>query len=555
MQKTMLGVSKVVLLSLLLSWQGAVFAQKETKTPAVDIEQPMVSELIRHLVLDDYEDWAEDLDWKRLRKFYADRQFQPVWLVDELPSEKAEIWRDTLLRAGDEGLDPKEYHSVAIRYLWRARRDVTKIRLELLLTDAFFRYAIEARAGYQYPRLVDNEWYITPPKVHPTEMLNSVLTAQNMQHELDAIPPQHSGYQKLKKALYRYRLMLQQQGEWPQVPRGSYLKLGSWDYQVSLVRKRLKQEGYPLDPTPADEYLFDRDLEKAVKIFQHHTGEKPDGIVGPMTRYAMNLTVEKRIEQIIQNMERWRWLPHEMGKRYIVVNMAGYRLYVIENNETVLEMPVIIGKPYKATPAFANKVQYLEFNPTWNVPPSIARENFLPKIKEDSNFLKTNHIRIYENWKSDAPEVDPENIDWAEMEPEDVKFKFEQSAGEYNSLGHVKFMFPNDFRVYLHDTPSRTLFFQNVRTFSSGCIRVSRPVTLASYLMGEDNGWSKSEVRKLISRGETQRVNLKQEVPIYLLYWTSWVDDGDIVQFRRDIYRRNKNITSIAGDLLLDDQS
>ena len=523
--------------------------------PPVNIEQPMVNELVNHLVLDTHEDWAEDFDWTRLRAFYLKRQFQPVWFEDDAPTENARLWRDTLLRAGEEGLDPSEYHSAAIRYLWRARRDVSRARLELLLTDAFIRYAIEARAGYQYPRLVDNEWYVTPPKVYPLKMLDELLLAEDFQHALDIIPPQHGGYQRLKKALIRYSQMLHEQGEWTLIPKGKYMKLGSWDYQISLIRQRLKHEGYKLDELPKDEYLFDRELEKAVKHFQRNTGEKPDGIVGPKTRYAMNLSIADRIEQIVQNMERWRWLPYDMGEKYLMVNMAGYRLYIVEKNDVVLEMPVIIGKPYRATPAFSRKVEYLEFNPTWKVPPSIAKEDFLPKIRKDIGFLKSNNIKVFESWAADAPELNPEEVDWDAMEPKSLSYKFEQIAGDHNSLGRVKFMFPNSFRVYLHDTPSRKLFSQNVRTFSSGCIRVSRPVTLASYLLGKNNGWTNPEIRRLIERGETQRVNLKNEVPIYLLYWTAWVDEGDLVQFRPDIYRRNNKITSIAGDVDVSDQS
>ncbi|MDH5544098.1 MAG: L,D-transpeptidase family protein [Gammaproteobacteria bacterium] len=545
----------------ILCWFGLVCLATAAAAPVaaeskVDVENPIVSELIAHLVVDIYEDWAEDLDWQRLRDFYLSKKFKPIWLDGDVASERARLWRDTLLRAGDEGLNPLEYHVTAIRYLWNAKRDVSRARLELLLTDAFFRYVIEARVGYQYPRLVDNEWYINPPTVKPLEVLEQVLGSQDIQAALDLIPPQHGGYQRLRTALARYRATLTVKGEWITIPPGPHLKLGSWGDQIVMVRRRLLHEGYPISSRPQDEKLFDRDMEQAVKLFQRHTGENPDGIVGPKTRYAMNLSLTDRIDQIAQNMERWRWLPHDMGSRYVMVNMAGYRLYVIEKNKSVFDMPVIIGKPYRATPAFADKIEYLEFNPTWSVPPRIAREEFLPKMIKDANFLKANNIRILENWGEDAAEIDPTAVDWAEMDPEDIGFKFEQMAGDHNSLGRVKFMFPNSFRVYLHDTPIRRLFFQNVRTFSSGCIRVSRPVSLATYLLGgRENGWSNREVRKLISRSETQRVNLPTKIPIYLLYWTAWVDDGDIVQFRRDIYNRDNKITTIAGGEFSGDNS
>ena len=328
------------------------------------------------------------------------------------------------------------------------------------------------------------------------------------------------------------------------MPSGPSLRLGMTHPQVVPLRERLIREGYSVAESPADPTLFDRELERVVRIFQRNNGQVDDGIVGRLTRVSLNVSVYDRIEQIIHNMERWRWLPRDLGKRYVMVNMAGYRLFVVEKGETVMEMPVIIGKPYKATPAFANTMKYIEFNPTWKVPPSIAKEEFLPKLRQNANFLRANHIRVFENWKSDAAELNPEQIDWENMTEEEFKFKLEQDPGQHNSLGRVKFMFPNSFRVYLHDTPSRDLFARNVRTFSSGCIRISRPISLASYLLGENNGWSPREIRSLISKGETQRIDLKENVPIYLLYYTAWVGDNGFVQFRHDVYKRNRKITA-----------
>jgi len=507
---------------------------------------PLVYELQNHLVLDVYPHWAVDLDWKRLRSFYAEKAFQTVWLEDESLTEKAARWLDTLQHAANEGLNPHEYHVEAIQSLWTAKRIRSKARLELLLTDAFFRYSVEVAAGYQYPRVVDNDWYLRGPKVKPIRLLKKALSADNIYLQLDDLPPPHPGYHRLKMALKLYEFYASN-GHWIKIPRGRILRLGSWDYQVSLLRQRLLQEGYMLDELPVDEYLYDRELERIVIQYQTTHGLGADGIVGAKTRKALNVTVNERMNQIRYSMERWRWLPRNLGQRYVMVNMAGYRLYLVEEGKTTLNMPVIIGKLYRSTPAFKDRIRYLEFNPRWNIPTRIAKEDLLPQQVEDENFLKSKNIGIFESWKPGAKEIDTSEIDWANISLDRFPYRLQQKPGDFNSLGRVKFMFPNSFSVYLHDTPSKHLFKRSVRTFSSGCIRVSRPVSLATHLLGKENGWQASSVRKMINTYETLRIDLKKSVPIYLLYWTTWVEEDGTVHFRDDVYQRNQRIVSLKS--------
>ena len=534
---------------LLLLCTNVYATSPETKSPPVESKidrQSIQGEIYAHFSELTYATWAPDLNWNRLRDIYKNSDWQPKWLQNGKPGEKARLLRDAILNAHEHALLSEEYHAKALRYLWSARRNISLARLDMLITDAFLRYSVEVRAGYQYPRAVDPQWYMAPSPVKPLKLMQAYLDAENSETFLSELPPAHEGYKQLQQAMLSYQTLLETRGEWQPLPDGPLLKLGSWGYDVLLLRMRLLHEGYTLDREPADEYLLDRDLDQQIRLFQKRYGHQIDGIVGKRTRKSLNVTLHERITQIQQNMERWRWLPHELGSRYVMVNMAGYRLQYIENNKTALSMRVIIGKPFRATPAFRNDIKYLVVNPVWNIPPRIARDDLLPKIKEDSAFLKTNNIQVFESWSKKAAMLNPDEIDWQAMQQDDFKFKLAQAPGKTNSLGRIKFMFPNSFRVYLHDTPSRKLFNQRVRTFSSGCIRVERPISLAQAMLKDNQQWSKKALRQSIREGETLKIDLKQQVPIYLLYWTAWTDDQG-VHFRDDIYQRNQQIISLES--------
>lgn len=542
--------SKLFFLALLL-----VFANTTMAAPldgidtSVAIESspeptPFQHELVNFLVLDTYSNWAPDLNWPRLREFYSRRLMEPVWISANTPNERANIFKNTVVDAEYDGLDPRDYHVQAIVRLWVHKKPSSQAKLELLLTDALFRYAAEVRVGYQYPRAVDPEWFIKPNKVDALELVTSLLNAKDFTVALANLPPPHPAYRRLRDVLQEYRAYAAE-GEWARVPNGPILRLGSQGKRVQKLRQRLLREGYAAGAASnIDDQLFDSTLELAVKQYQRNNGHKEDGVVGRVTRYSLNLSLDSRIKQIVQNMERWRWLPRSLGNQYVMVNMAGYKMYYVERERVAIDMRVIIGLPYRATPAFTDQLEYIEFNPTWSVPPRIAAEDILPKLRVDSNFLKVNHFKLYEDWNDGARELDPAEVDWNTLEDRRFPFKLEQQPGRGNSLGRMKFMFPNSFNVYLHDTPSRGLFNESERTFSSGCIRVARPVTLAARMLGLKNGWTTRDIRKMISTNTTVRIPLEKPIPIYLLYWTAWVEEDGTVHFRRDIYQRNSNISA-----------
>jgi murein L,D-transpeptidase YcbB/YkuD len=306
-----------------------------------------------------------------------------------------------------------------------------------------------------------------------------------------------------------------------------------------VLRHRLMLSGYLSGFDYRDTYHYDAELERAVREFQSAHGLEADGVVGRKTLAALNVPVDERIQQIQLNMERWRWMPDDLGERYLLVNMAGFELQAVENDEAVMDMRVIIGRPYRSTPAFLGTMRYLVINPYWNVPHKLAVLDLLPKQQADPDYLPGKGFRVYAGWGKDAPELDPGDIDWSSYTAENFPYRLIQDPGEVNSLGRIKFMLPNPYAVYLHDTPSRHLFNRPVRTFSSGCIRVAEPVRLANFVLNDGRDYMTPDVLEAISSGENQIVSLPRVVPVYMLYQTAWVDDEGMAHFRDDVYGRD----------------
>ncbi len=238
-----------------------------------------------------------------------------------------------------------------------------------------------------------------------------------------------------------------------------------------------------------------------MKAFQRRHGLEPDGAVGAATAAALNVPASARVAQVRANLERWRWITQDLGERYILINVADFRVSVVEGSREVLSMPAIVGRDYRRTPEFSGKLSYVEINPSWTVPPKLAREDILPKVRKDPFYLADKGIRVFKDWSRGAPEIDPDEIDWSKVKGETMSFKFRQDPGPENALGRIKFMFPNKFDVYLHDTPERWLFARAVRDFSSGCIRVAKPMELAEYVLRDDPEWGRERIQEALETG------------------------------------------------------
>lgn len=313
---------------------------------------------------------------------------------------------------------------------------------------------------------------------------------------------------------------------------------------MATLRQRLAVTG-ELDTEAAegeDAKQYDEALADAVRTFQTRHGLKQDGKLDESTLQALNIPAAERVREIELNLERWRWLPQELGDRHIVVNIPAFQLRAFADGEQVKRMDVIVGKEYndRDTPIFVDRMQYLVFRPYWNIPHGIATEEILPKAREDEAYLADNDYQIVPSFAADAEprEVNSENMDKVAA----GEWQLRQDAGPQNSLGLVKFLFPNDYAVYLHDTPADSLFDKVERDFSHGCIRVHHPAQLADWVLDNQDDWDRERIDEAMNGGERRRVELESPIPVYLLYWTAFANNGDAVQFREDLYGHDQRL-------------
>ena len=380
----------------------------------------------------------------------------------------------------------------------------TLVDLEMLLTDSFFLCGSHLVHGQVNPETVQSEWSVKGRIEDLAAALEKGLADKDIAAALDSFRPQNAVYKGLKEA-YRDLRAVAEAGGWPGFPPGPKLVKGDRDARVEALRHSLEARGDLAPSEGGDRSAFDEGLETAVKVFQRRYGLEPDGAVGAATAAALNVPAAARVAQIRANLERWRWITQDLGERYILINVADFRVGVVEGGREVLSMPAIVGRDYRRTPEFSGKLSYVEINPSWTVPPKLAREDILPKVRKDPVYLADKGIRVFRDWSQGAPEIDPDEIDWSKVKGETMSFKFRQDPGPENALGRIKFMFPNKFDVYLHDTPERWLFSRAVRDFSSGCIRVARPVDLAEYVLRDDPEWSREKILEAMDDREDAR--------------------------------------------------
>ncbi len=483
---------------------------------------------------------AEDKLWSNpaaVREVYARRANRPYWVGSEQGAARIDELLQILDRAASEGLEPADYASAEIRA--RIGRDTPQAlaELELLASRELLRYASDLRTGRLATRNVDPEIFIKPGKIDHERILEDALQSQNLTRFLGDLAPSNPFYRRLRRTLKEYRA-LAASGGWPALPEGPSLNPGMDDPRVSALRRRLELSG-DLSPGSDRGDHYGAALEIAVRQVQRRHGLDVDGVVGAKTLAALNVPVAQRIEQIVINMERWRWMPDDLGDRYILVNLAGFEAEVIEDGRVILDMKVVVGRDYRRTPIFSGRMTYMDFNPFWTVPPKIARQDILPKLKKDAGYLADQGIEVFSGWDSQARKLDPAELDWPSVESKGFRYKLRQLPGPKNALGRVKFMFPNEFDVYLHDTPSRELFARTVRTFSSGCIRLEKPMELAEYLLRDAAGWSPARIDEVVASGKTTTVNLPAPIPVHLTYSTVWAGEGGTVHFRADVYGRD----------------
>ena len=460
---------------------------------------------------------AYRLNLGNLRRFYAERNLVPAWHGGVQQDRDAAVALAALEGAGADGLDPAAYHIAAIRLRLSLGSSAAMAESDLLLTAGVLDYMHDLRAGRIAPSQIENDVELPATWFDPVSSLSSALTSGTLQQTLVSLQPPHQEYENLKTGLARYRA-IEGEGGWPQISalpkEGDETALASLWQRLAIEDRSLKGEA----ETPTA-------LRDAITRYQSRNGLEETGVVGKETLAALNISVRQRIDQIVANMERWRWLP-PFPQKYIEVNTADATLKVVDNGKIVLASRIIAGKPATPTPIFAAQVVALTVNPYWNIPATIARKEILPKERRHPGYMASQHI----------------------FAAGDGTLK--QQPGTDNALGFLKLEMPNRFNSYLHDTPARGLFARNDRHFSHGCMRVQQIAPLASYVLTGDTAAAKDKLAALIATGVNQRISLDKTVPVYVLYWTAIADQDGAVGFRPDIYGRDgRLLAALAGHL------
>lgn len=477
--------------------------------------------------------------------FYQKRAYEAVWIDDNGKPRQADELVEAVKASYYEGLNPEDYGLTQMEaVLARVKSAGNKAdtadlaELDVLFSNSFLTYANDIYYGQITPEQIDMELIFGERRIDLGALMAKAASEGNVKETLNNLFPQYPVYGKLRTALERYR-QLEAAGGWQPIPPGPKLQKGARGPRVTALKQRLAVTG-ELDGADLSSDVFDQTLDQAVRKYQERNGLFVDGVVGDSTYESLNVPASVRVNQIELTMERWRLLPQNMGTKYILVNIANFHLYGVENNSDILDMRIVVGKPEWNTPIFSEEMTHIELNPYWNIPPSIFKDDIAPSIKADPDYMKRKNIQAVGLKYSEPEGADEEAIALAREEYVTKvlsgNYRLRQNPGPANPLGRIKFLFPNRHSVYLHDTPNRGYFKRAQRNFSHGCIRVERPYELAEFVMAPDAQWNHDAIEKAIKSGRTRTLHLQTPLPVYILYFTAWADDDGTVNFHKDIY-------------------
>jgi murein L,D-transpeptidase YcbB/YkuD len=440
--------------------------------------------------------------------------------------------------AGYDGLNPADYPAAALAEL---RDDLdtddaaAAAQAELYYSAFFLAYAADLKIGRVSPQKVDPNLFRRPKTMDALRALTDLKKQQDPGKFLSSFEPKNKHYQVLKRILRAYVTAINEGIVWPVIEQGATLKPGQRDARVLKVRELLAFTG-DYEGNDETSSAYDAELSVAVKKFQVRHGLEAKGLFGKQTILAMNVPPEARRKQIIVNMERWRWMPDDLGAEHFLVNIAAFELQHVKGGQTVDRMNVVVGAVATQTPEFSDEMEYLELNPYWNVPYNIATKEMLPKLQVNA-MSYADEFDVFYNGKL----ADWGRIDWSSYGSGKFPFTFRQKPGSKNALGKVKFMLPNSHNIYLHDTPAKDKFANSTRAFSHGCIRLSRPVDLAYALLEQEVGMSSDEVDAIWESGENTRIDFPRKIPVHVVYATAFATDNGI-EFRTDVYGRDQKL-------------
>ena len=490
-----------------------------------------------------------------LRKLYTRVLFTPVWMHESSFSSSAkelftQIQNDeTLNKNGQLYKDSFLLEEEAQNVYANDGTLAEKINLEFKISQLYKAYtdytyfgsinwgAFQARISNLIVNGVSTEWVLHRPDADPIGMVENAALGQSLTKQLQAAMPQAYHYKILQKELKKY-MTIRDNGGWENVFLSGKLKPGKRAKGVAALRERLLVTGdyIPCEESQED-LVYDACLQKAVKHFQARNGLKTDGVVGPGTLRVLNISVDERITTIRLNLDRLKWLNERQEKRHVIINIPDFQLYFEEDGALIQTMRVITGTPKHPTPIFSDMVEHIVLNPHWNVPKSIIQKEMIPKLLRNPNAMSKQRIEVYTGWSKDAEKVDPASVDWSQYRySKHMPYRFAQTPGTHNALGKVKFLFPNRFSVYMHDTPTKHLFKKDKRAFSHGCIRLQKQRELLQTFSTFNSHINFEKAQTTLKGKKKKYFNLKEKVPIDVIYLTAWVDYDGKLQFRNDVY-------------------
>ena len=468
-----------------------------------------------------------------IQLYYQKLNFHEIWYLDE--NRKDLI--NEIKFCFQEGLNPNDYQLKIIEELENKRaklNDDEIISYDILLTENFEKLANHLHKGKLNPKDLYADSDLQPKEIALSLLLEDAIKGKKIATTFKELKPNHIVYKLLKKSLIEINRLPNQTFE--KIYIKNKIVIGDTLPEMVKIKNRLAYWKDYQNKDSVITWAYDSITLKAVKRFQLRHGLAADGVIGIGTIKALNSTKDERIEQIVANLERWKWYPSDLGEKYLIANIPDYMLHYVKNNDTIASHRIVVGTPKRKTPILSSKLSNFVFNPTWTVPPTIIKEDLTPAATKNRNYFSSRQITIFDK---SGNEINPE--EWL---PEKAnQYKYVQKPSYNNSLGLVKFNFANRHSVYLHDTNHRDYFVKTYRSLSSGCVRVEKPLVLTKQILTEINPekWNGAEIDSIIKNEKTKTVSVKDTVNIYIFYWTSWMKNGKL-QFRDDIYNLDKEL-------------
>ena len=466
----------------------------------------------------------------------------PLWVGSDAAKVRAEALLKAIRGASDHGLDPDWYRVAEIEKALASGADPAAT--EALLTSAFVAYASDVSTGRVRANQIDRDIDIQQRKAERADLLKAAAGAADFAAYLAALPPK-GDYPALQKALAQWRDK-RAKATFTPLPDGIALKPGMVDPRVPVLRKRLAELDLVAPEPGAVADLYDEPLAAVVKSYQETKGLTVDGVIGAKTTLSLNTTIDERIDHLVANLERRRWLPEDLGKRYVLVNAGDYSMIFVDDGKLAFHSLVIVGTPKDPTPEIQSVMRGFQTNPYWTVPQSIAGEEYLPMLRRDPGALAAAGFKIFEGWEDDT-ELDPATVDWSSIHPKAFPYRVRQEPGGSNALGYIFFPFSNRYGIYMHDTASRWLFTEGSRNFSHGCIRLQNPLDFAEKVFGGRGGFSKEHVRQVIDAGQQAHYSFPNPVTLYVTYRTVTANGDGVAVFRDDVYGRDRRVVRAMG--------